>query len=117
MTCHLGDFTEYAALRRELADLENAASRQKTRARRSATEESLERLRAGDVVDVPQAGRPGCAVVVAPDPQACEPRPTILTLDKQIRRLGIARPGRTDRAGQPDPDPQAVQRQAAQGPP
>ncbi len=89
MHCHLGDFTEYALLRRELSDAENAASRQNSRVRRSAAEESLERLRAGDVVEVPGGRTPGFAVVVAPDPNSHEPRPTILTLEKQIRRLSI----------------------------
>ncbi|HSU72042.1 MAG TPA: DEAD/DEAH box helicase [Micrococcaceae bacterium] len=89
MHCHLGNFTEYAALRRELSDAESAASRQGSRMRRSAAEESLERLRAGDVVEVPAGRTPGFAVVVAPDPHSHEPRPTILTLEKQIRRLSI----------------------------
>ncbi len=89
MHCHLGDFGEYATLRRELSEAENAASRQNSRVRRSAVEESLERLRAGDVVEVPAGRTPGFAVVVAGDPNSHEPRPTILTLEKQIRRLSI----------------------------
>ena len=39
--CHLGDFTEYARLRRELTDLESDAARQNARARKSAIEDSL----------------------------------------------------------------------------
>ncbi len=89
MTCHLGDFSEYARMRRELTDLENAADRQKSHVRRSAAEESLERLRPGDVVAVPGGGTPGIAVIVNADTSAHVPRPTILTLEKQIRRLSI----------------------------
>lgn len=89
MTCHLGDFSDYARLRRELTDLENAADRRKSQVRRSAAEESLERLRPGDVVAVPGGGTPGTAVVVSADTSAHVPRPTILTLEKQIRRLSI----------------------------
>ncbi|MCU1572289.1 MAG: helicase [Micrococcaceae bacterium] len=89
MRCHLGDFTEYSRLRRELADLESDAARQNARARKSAIEDSLERLRPGDVVEVPGGRLPGFAVVVAADVQTREPRPTLLTLEKQIRRLSI----------------------------
>ncbi|WP_026554744.1 DEAD/DEAH box helicase [Arthrobacter sp. 35W] len=89
MTCHLGDFTEYANLRRSISDLEDAASRQKSRQLRSAVEDSLASLRPGDVVDVPAGRAPGHAVVLAADEYAHEPRPTILTMDKQVRRLSI----------------------------
>lgn len=89
MTCHLGDFNEYSRLRRELSDLEAKASRQGQRVRRSAAEESLARLRPGDVVDVPAGRTPGYAVVLSVDTISHEPRPTILTLEKQLRRLGV----------------------------
>ena len=59
MTCHLGDFTEYARLRRELSDAENFTSRSKSRARKSLNEDSLSRLLPGDVVDVPAGQGPG----------------------------------------------------------
>lgn len=89
MTCHLGDFTEYARLRRELSDVENAASRTNSRARKSVTEDSLSRLLPGDVVDVPSGRAPGFAVVLGSDHNAREPRPAVLTMDNQLRRLGI----------------------------
>ncbi len=88
MTCHLGDFAEYAALRRELSDLESRAARNESRSRRSATAESLMDLRAGDIVEVPGGRLQGFAVVLAADSNSKDPRPTILTEDKQIRRLG-----------------------------
>jgi ATP-dependent RNA helicase HelY len=89
MTCHLGDFTEYARLRRELSDAENAASRGQSRARKSLTEDSLSRLLPGDVIDVPTGRAPGFAVVLSPDHTSREPRPAVLTLDNQLRRIGI----------------------------
>jgi ATP-dependent RNA helicase HelY len=88
MTCHLGDFTEYARLRRELSDVENAASRSQSRARKSLTEDSLSRLLPGDVIDVPTGRAPGFAVVLSPDHTSREPRPAVLTLDNQLRRIG-----------------------------
>ncbi|MCC3298783.1 DEAD/DEAH box helicase [Arthrobacter caoxuetaonis] len=89
MTCHLGDFSEYSAMRRKLSDLEQSASKSKARSRRSAAAASLETLRPGDVIDVPGGRSPGYAVVLTPDTSAREPRPTILTEDKQIRRLNV----------------------------
>lgn len=88
MTCHLGDFTEYARLRRELGDAENAGSRTKSRARKSLSDDSLARLLPGDVVDVPGGRAPGPAIVLSSDHSSREPRPAVLTLDNQLRRIG-----------------------------
>ncbi|MDQ0825799.1 ATP-dependent RNA helicase HelY [Arthrobacter sp. B2I5] len=88
MTCHLGDFTEYARLRRELSDAENATSRTKSRVRKSLCDDSLARLLPGDVVDVPGGRAPGPAVVLSSDHTSREPRPAVLTLDNQLRRIG-----------------------------
>ncbi|MET3143519.1 UNVERIFIED_ORG: ATP-dependent RNA helicase HelY [Arthrobacter sp. UYEF10] len=88
MTCHLGDFTEYARLRRELSDAENVTSRSKSRAHKSLNEDSLARLMPGDVVDVPGGRAPGPAIVLSSDHSGREPRPAILTLDNQLRRIG-----------------------------
>ncbi|AXJ11142.1 RNA helicase [Arthrobacter sp. PM3] len=89
MTCHLGDFTDYARLRRALADAEKTASRGSSRARRSLTEDSLSRLLPGDVVDVPAGKSPGLAVVLSSDHESREPRPAVMTLDNQLRRIGL----------------------------
>lgn len=89
MTCHLGDFTEYARLRRALSDAENNASKSSSRARKSLTEDSLSRLLPGDVVDVPSGRAPGLAVVLSSDHHSREPRPAVMTLDNQLRRIGI----------------------------
>ncbi|WP_028278711.1 DEAD/DEAH box helicase [Arthrobacter sp. H5] len=88
MTCHLGDFREYAALRRELTDLEATAAKAGARSKKSAAALSLENLRPGDVIDVPAGRVEGFAVVLSKD-TAREPRPTVLTLEKQVRRLGV----------------------------
>ena len=88
MTCHLGDFTEYARLRRELSDAENATSRTKSRARKSLSDDSLARLLPGDVVHVPGGRAPGPAIVLSSDHSSREPRPAVLTLDNQLRRIG-----------------------------
>ena len=89
MTCHLGDFTEYARLRRALGDAETIASRSTSRARKSLTEDSLSRLLPGDVVDVPAGKSPGLAVVLSSDHESREPRPAVMTLDNQLRRIGL----------------------------
>lgn len=89
MTCHLGDFTGYARLRRALADAEKMASRSSHRAVKSLTEDSLSRLLPGDVVDVPSGKSPGLAVVLSSDHESREPRPAVMTLDNQLRRIGL----------------------------
>ena len=89
MRCHLGDFAEYAALRRRLADREKEHSRQDARARRSEALASLQQLRIGDVVEIPTGRRAGHAVVLDPgrDAGLDGPRPTVLTTEHQVRTL------------------------------
>jgi ATP-dependent RNA helicase HelY len=91
MRCHLGDFTEYAALRRRIGERETELSRSASRDRRAEAVASLERLRRGDVVRVPAGKRPGWVVVVdAGVPGGADgPRPTVLTQDRQVRRLSL----------------------------
>jgi len=50
MTCRLGDFREYAALRQTIADAEADLSRDKTAARRSETGRTMSALGHGDVI-------------------------------------------------------------------
>src|SRR5215213_6425525 len=92
MTCHLGDFAEYAALRRAISDREAALSRQRQGTQRAETAQSLEQLRTGDVIRVPGGRRAGYAVVVEPDRTAGldGPRPSVLGIDRQLRRLTLA---------------------------
>ncbi len=89
MTCDRGDFQEYAALRRAIKDHETAAARGRSASRKAEAAASLEGLRIGDVIRVPTGRRAGFAVVVVPDRSAGldGPRPTILTADRQVRRL------------------------------
>ncbi|GGB35957.1 helicase [Flexivirga endophytica] len=90
MRCHLGDFAEYAALRRELTDLEKTAAKQRSASRRAATAVSLEQLEPGDIIEVPEGRRAGYAVVI---PSGRSKRgntdsvPTIVNADGQLRRL------------------------------
>uniref|UniRef100_UPI002028A712 DEAD/DEAH box helicase n=1 Tax=Actinotalea sp. C106 TaxID=2908644 RepID=UPI002028A712 len=92
MRCHLGDFEEYAGLRRRLADREKDLSRDAARARRREAVASLEGLRVGDVVEIPTGRRAGHAVVLDPGKDAGldGPRPTVLTSERQVRTLTAA---------------------------
>ena len=88
MTCHLGNFTEYAALRRELSDAEAQASKTQARDRRSAVAVSLDGLVPGDIILVPGGRNAGYAVVLPQDSQSGrEAKTTVLTEDKQVRRI------------------------------
>jgi ATP-dependent RNA helicase HelY len=90
MTCHLGDFTEYASLRRKVNDREKYLARQNTMSRRAEAAASLERLRKGDVIAVESGRRSGLAVVIDPglDPLT-EPRPLVVTEDRWAGRLSV----------------------------
>ncbi|MGN6523067.1 MAG: DEAD/DEAH box helicase [Actinomycetes bacterium] len=91
MSCHLGDFEEYARLRRELKDREALLSREGAALRRASAAQSLERLRPGDIIRVPTGRYAGIAVVLDPglDGGREGPRPTVLTTDRQVRRLAL----------------------------
>ena len=90
MGCHLGDFTAYVALGRQLSELERAAARSSGTARRSAAIASLDALRPGDVIDVPAGRRAGIAVVLDPGMSGGDgPRPLVLTVGRQVRRLSL----------------------------
>jgi ATP-dependent RNA helicase HelY len=91
MTCHLGDFAEYADLRAKLNEREKALSRKNTVARRAEAARSLEALRKGDVIAVPSGRRAGLAIVVDPglDPSG-DARPLVVTEDRWAGRLSVA---------------------------
>jgi ATP-dependent RNA helicase HelY len=90
-TCHLGDFMEYAALRRRLSDVEAEAARSRRRDRRDEVVDSLDALRPGDVIQVPTGKFSGWAVVVDPGQRSDreEPRPYVLTIDRHAQRLAM----------------------------
>jgi ATP-dependent RNA helicase HelY len=90
-TCDKGDFMEYAALRRSLSDREASLARKRRTDRRDEAAESLDRLRVGDVIDVPAGRWSGLAVVVDPGVRSPRdgPRPLVVTADRQARRLSL----------------------------
>ncbi|MGH3859720.1 DEAD/DEAH box helicase, partial [Actinokineospora sp.] len=91
MTCHLGDFTQYAALRKQITDREKALSRQNSAARRADAAHSLEQLRKGDVIAVPAGRRSGLAIVIDPGLDSMgEPRPLVVTEDRWAGRLSVS---------------------------
>lgn len=89
MECDRGDFAEYAAIRRALGDAEKGVAKSKNRNRRSAAAHSLTDLLPGDVLKVHGRKFGGHVVVLNPDSAAPQPRPTVLTEDKHLRRLGV----------------------------
>ncbi len=91
-TCHLGDFMEYANIRRAIKDRETGLARRQRSDRRAQVVESLAKLRAGDVIHVPAGKRAGLALVLDPGHgfrNGDEPRPTVLTADRQVRKLSM----------------------------
>src|SRR3954447_19234385 len=90
-TCHHGDFDEYFALRVAIADRERAIARQGANQRRAAAVSSLEKLRVGDVIRVPQGRRSGLALVLEPvNGGFGEPRLLVLTQDRWAGRVSPA---------------------------
>lgn len=99
MTCHLGDFEEYARLRRDLKDRETELARQGAAQRRAQAAASLEKLKPGDIIHVPTGKFAGLALVLDPGIPAGRtnghrgfeyhdgPRPLVLTAERQVKRL------------------------------
>ncbi len=99
MTCHLGDFEEYARLRRQLKDRETELAKQGAAQRRAAAAAALEKLRPGDVIHVPTGKYAGLALVLDPGMPSGRtnghrgydahdgPRPLVLTAERQVKRL------------------------------
>ncbi len=91
MTCHLGEARDYDALRQAVKAREAELARQGSTLRRAQAAKSLESLKVGDVIAVPQGRRTGLAVVldpgVGPDGQA---HPLVVTEDRWAGRLSDA---------------------------
>ncbi|MET9317476.1 DEAD/DEAH box helicase [Kribbella sp. NPDC003505] len=89
--CHLGDFLEYAALRRRIGDREASGSKRRKLDRRIEAQESIEKLKTGDIVRIPAGRSAGWALVLDPGMRSERegPRPTVLTLDRQVRKLSM----------------------------
>jgi ATP-dependent RNA helicase HelY len=87
--CELGDFMEYAALRRRISEIEKGASKARRDDRRHEAIESLRHLRRGDVIEVPTGKFAGYAVVIDNGWDEQNPRPYVVTADRQARRLAV----------------------------
>jgi ATP-dependent RNA helicase HelY len=90
-TCQLGDFMEYAALRRRLSDREKELARARSGAQRAAAARSLERLRPGDVIVVPDGRWAGVALVLESGAakRVDDPSPLVLTVNRQVKQLAL----------------------------
>jgi ATP-dependent RNA helicase HelY len=88
MTCHLGDFAEYGALRRTLSDRESELARERSASRRAAAAQSLEALRHGDVIRMPAGRRAELAIVV--DVVDNTGRVLVVTAERQLKRVAAA---------------------------
>ena len=91
MTCHLGDFTSYAALRNEIRDVEKEAAKAKSASRRAEAAVSLEKLRPGDVIKIAAGRRSGYAIVIAGNKGGKKESatPMVLTSDAHVHRLTL----------------------------
>ena len=92
MNCHLGDFAEYFAIRATISQRERELNRSGVAARRWNVSQSLAKLKPGDVVFVNQGRRNGPVIVLDPGIKHShdEPRPLVLTIDRQVKRLSSA---------------------------
>jgi ATP-dependent RNA helicase HelY len=91
IACHLGDFAEYARLRRQISERERMLARHGGAARRAEVAASLAQLERGDVIAVPGGRRSGLAVVLElGDGPSEDPRPLVLTEDRWAGRLSIS---------------------------
>ncbi|MQA01324.1 MAG: DEAD/DEAH box helicase [Streptosporangiales bacterium] len=92
MRCELGDFTEYAQLRRSLSDVEARQAKHNAARKRAEAAKSVEKLRRGDVIVVPSGRRAGLAVVLDAGTSAGpdDPKPLVLTEQRQVKRLALA---------------------------
>ena len=91
MHCHLGDFAEYAELRRRIRERETTLAKQGAAQRRVAVAQSLDNLSIGDVVRIPSGRRAGLAVILDPGASPlADARPLVLTEDRWAGRVSIA---------------------------
>ncbi|HXB49192.1 MAG TPA: DEAD/DEAH box helicase [Streptosporangiaceae bacterium] len=91
VNCERGDIVSYDQIRRELSELEREESRQQSAARQAAAMASLEKLRPGDIIDVPGGRQSGVAVVLQSGGSGNgRPLPLVLTANRQVKRLSVA---------------------------
>ena len=90
MTCHLGDFSAYMNLRTELSALEKNTKRDSVREKRFANTNFLNELQRGDVFVMATGRRDSVPYVVLNEAQDfTDPRPRVMSANKQIKRVGI----------------------------
>ncbi|MCU1587609.1 MAG: helicase, partial [Frankiales bacterium] len=91
MTCHLGDVVEYDGIRQAVRKRESELAGQGSAQRRAQASSSLEQLKVGDVIAVPQGRRSGLAVVIDPGlGQSGQAHPLVVTMDRWAGRLSDA---------------------------
>lgn len=91
MTCHLGDFAEYASLRRQISDLEKGAVRRGNAQARIDAANSLNSLQPGDVIVATGSRRASYAVVIDDGKRhGMDSRPSVMGADRQVRRISAA---------------------------
>jgi ATP-dependent RNA helicase HelY len=97
VSCDLGDFAGYQAIRRELWQREAEQARRRSAARQAEAAASLGELRRGDIVQVPAGRRAGIALVLEPPPASASPATAagppgllVLTAGRQVKRLTAA---------------------------
>ncbi|MUN54333.1 DEAD/DEAH box helicase [Kocuria koreensis] len=88
MTCHLGDYVEYANLKYKLNQTEKRRSKERKRMTRSAAESTMQLLVPGDVVDIPRGRNSGPAVVVGKPQGGFETRIGVVTMSAHLRVIG-----------------------------
>ncbi len=87
--CHLGDFMEYADLRRRVSEVEKTAARNRRADRRAEAVAAVRRFKVGDVIEVPAGKFSGVALVLESVAHDDDPRPYVLTANSQARRLSM----------------------------
>ena len=85
MHCHLGDFAEYFALRRDISALEKKAEKTNQRHARTQAHQSIQELLPGDIIHIPTGRLRGYAVVTTRAESNTDPRIGILTEDAHTR--------------------------------
>lgn len=88
MQCHLGDFGEYAALRRRLNGLQKEQSKARNRQQRRELVRQLTSLEPGDVIEIAGRRRLGTCLVVHSAPEH-DPRPGVITEDGKLRNVSV----------------------------
>jgi ATP-dependent RNA helicase HelY len=91
VSCDRGDVAAYDAIRRELNRRERDEARQRSAVRMAEAITALEKLRPGDIIDVPTGRQAGVAVVLQRGGSGDgRPQPLVLTSKHQVKRLSVA---------------------------